>query len=119
MLRDPAAEHTLLINEVGEYELVPYVKIAAPAQITVFQFSRKDENWAVYWHRTGEGKLWLPIKPESMQCYNSLAAQPLPLTACDSGTVLPVSGRRYIKTNLSADALKTAFARAKLLQEEP
>lgn len=119
MLRDPATEHTLLINEAGAYELVPYFKINSPEQITAFQFSRNNEGWAVYWHRTGEGKLWLPIPPESVRCYNSLTEQPLQLTAENAGTVLPASGRRYIQTSLSADALKAAFQSAKLLQEEP
>lgn len=115
MLRDPKTEHTLLINEQGEYELVPYWQLDTEPGISAFWFTRGGAQWAVYWHRTGQGKLWLPVQPEEIVCFEELQKEPLPVLSLDGGAVLPVSGRRYLKSNLSAEELKAAFARAKLL----
>ena len=115
MLQDPTTEHTLLIDEQGEYALVPYWRMDAPEQVSAFQFVHRGAQWAVYWHKTGEGRLWLPLPPEKLQCFDALNASPLSVTAMENGTVLPVSGRRYIKTVLSAEEMKKAFAKAKML----
>ena len=115
MLRDPATEHTLLIDARGEYALVPYWRINAPEQVSAFRFAYEDAQWVVYWHETGEGRLWLPLQPETLQCFDALNAPPLPVAAMENGTVLPVSGRRYIKTKLPAAVLQAALANAKLL----
>ena len=112
-----AVEHTLLINERGEYELVAYHRMSAPSDITAYQFSRAGANWVVYWHKTGAQHLWLPIRMTCMECYDRLDAQPLSVTEQKNGTVIPVSGRRYIKTNLPTDVLKDAFGNAEVLSE--
>ena len=52
-----------------------------------------------------------------MECYDRLDAQPLSVTEQKNGTVIPVSGRRYIKTNLPTDVLKDAFGNAEVLSE--
>lgn len=118
MLREPKTEHILLINEQGEYELAAYWKVETPPQITAFQFSRGGANWVVYWHKTGEGQLWLPLQQKDMQCYDSLDAQPLPIAQLQGGTVIPVAGRRYIKSNLSEAELQKAFSAAKVISEQ-
>jgi len=115
MLRDPSVEHTLLINEAGEYELVPYYPIETDPQIRAFRFTRKGENWVVYWHRTGEGKLRLPLRQTEVECFEALNAPSIAIDALDGGCVVPVSGRRYIK---GEQPLEEAFRKAELLAEE-
>lgn len=117
MLRNPKAEHTLLINEMGDYELVPYYKLETDPRITAFQFARGNENWVVYWHRTGEGQLRLPIKPENVQCFRQLDAPALAVAASEEGVVVPVAQRHYLRTDLSPEDLKEAMKKAVLLPQ--
>lgn len=119
LLQDPTTEHTLLLNESGDYELVAYYPIETPVEIRAFRFTRKGENWVVYWHRTGEGKLWLPLQQAKLQCFEALNAAPLTAVTLDNGTVIPASGRRYVKASLSAKELEAAFKNAKIIVEEP
>ena len=113
-LQDPETEHTLLVNEAGEYELLPYYQLETAEPLRAFRFQRQAAAWAVYWHTTGEGSLWLPLQPEQVQCFRELG-NPISVASCDGGILLPLAGRHYLKTTLSAAALQEAFSAAKVL----
>lgn len=114
-LKDLEREHILLINERKEFELQPYFAVDLPADspITAYWFTRGEETWAVYWHKTGEGQLRLPAKTEDIQLFEELWQPPIPL---DNGfAILPADKRRYVKTTLSAEELIFDFQNAELL----
>ena len=111
-LKQADQEHILLRNGAGEYELVPYREIpCGAAEIRAFAFCRRERNYVVFWHMTGEGKLQLPfagnvvfetdpdlgdLQPENNREY----------------LVLKAAGRRYLSTDAPMDMLVSAFAQA-------
>ena len=99
----------MLINEEKAFELVPYnqIKDLQSADISAFSFTRKGENYVVYWHHTGSGKLHLPL--EDFQVVEDLYEEALPV----SGDI-PVDKRRYVKTKLPMEILISAFQKAEL-----
>ena len=108
MLKDLNQEHILLINEEKAFELVPYTQIKdLPENISAFSFTRQGENYVVYWHRTGSGKLHLPLA--DFQVLEELYAEPLAATGA-----IPADKRRYVKTKLPLETLIAAFQTAEL-----
>ncbi|MBQ7769414.1 MAG: hypothetical protein IJ403_11125 [Oscillospiraceae bacterium] len=108
-------EHILLINEQKEYELQPYFRVALSEDfpITAYTFTRGGESWAVYWHRSGEGKLKLPVNAEEIQLYEELWQ---PSVSLGNGlAVLPADKCRYVKTTLPMEKLVEVFQKAELL----
>jgi len=116
-LKDLEQEHILLLNEEKQYELQPYFSIQNAAgedsPITAYWFTRGEETWAVYWHKTGEGQLRLPVKPGDVELFEELW-QP-PVVPAGEQTLLPADKRRYIKTALSSKELIAAFQNARLV----
>ncbi len=112
-LKNLEQEHILLINEDGEFELVPYNAIAVgDSSISAFVFERKEKCYAVLWHKTGEGKLCLPLSAEGL-CYESdLGRADLTVTKTENGVLLDAAGRRYLSGDFSKEALAAAFAKA-------
>ena len=105
-LRDPYQEHTLLINENGDFELVPYNQLMNVAgedpDIRAFLFTRKEKVWVVYWHCRGEATMTLPIKPGKLQLFEDLGTE-IPVEATQDGTVIPVGDVRYLAFDLSRE----------------
>ena len=112
MLRELGQEHHLLINEKGEYEIVPIAMAAVPDETTLraFVFERNGEAWAAYWHPTGEGTLKLNIPAAALM--DELNTGETVLDAVDGAVTLPACKRRYIRTKLTAAELAAAFAGA-------
>lgn len=131
-LKDTSREHTLLIDEEGEYELVPYERIAADGgsgAVTAYLFVRKGRTYAVVWHNTGSGTLAVPV-PESV-----FLGSPGELSAAGSRflyeeepggvrltvevsagkLLLPLAGKRYFSTDLAPGAVREAFAESRLI----
>lgn len=114
-LRDPNTEHILLCNEAGEYELVSYYRVATEdEQVAAYVFERSGSRYAVCWHTTGEGKMEIPLPADSFTYHDQLGAPALPLEEVNGSTTLSLSHRRYIQTNLSAEALTRALKQAHL-----
>ncbi len=103
-LKNLEQEHVLLINEQKEFELVPYNRIDGAAggnpEVTAYSFTRNGENYVVYWHHSGEGTLDLG---KDVQVMDELWEQPV------TASVLPLGKRRYVKSELSLEALTDAF----------
>lgn len=120
-LKNLDQEHTLLINEAGEFELVPYRQIANAAkgnsEIRAFIFERKGETCVVYWHTSGEGTLDLSVSSDKMVLFEKLGKE-IPLEKTGAHTILPIGKRRYIQFNLSKKAVIDLFSRAKMEQDE-
>ena len=116
-LRDPNTEHILLVGETGDYELVPYRKVAAAGgddQVSAFVFERKGCSWCVCWHTTGEGKLFLPLKAEQFTYSDEIGSEVITPEIAEDGVLLPLSRRRYIQTTGTMEALIHALEHAKV-----
>ena len=114
MLRDLATEHTLLVNEEGEYELVPYHQIETGCRLRAFVFSRHGESWAVYWHTEGSGSLILPCTDALFEVRDELYQSPVAPMVEKEHFVLPLSNRRYIRTNLPMETLITMLQKGEI-----
>lgn len=106
-------EHILLINEQKEYELQPYFRVEQDSPITAYTFSRNGESWAVYWHRTGEGALKLPVDSGEIELFEELWQSPVSLEK--GAAILPAGKVRYVKTALPAQKLVELFQKAELV----
>lgn len=112
MLKDPGQEHILLLNETGDYELVPYDRLSCRcAEIVAYSFRRNERNYIVFWHKTGEGRLELQWAREGV-----LESEPghgvLPFERKEHTVILPAAGRRYFSSTQSMEKLVTAFENA-------
>jgi hypothetical protein len=120
MLKNLKQEHILLLNEKNEPELVPYDQIMNAAQgsreIRAFSFTRNNYQYVVYWHISGDGELELPINSRDFILMENPGKE-IQVSHSDVGkTVVPVGGRRYIKTNkLTRDELVAAFVNARIV----
>ncbi len=116
MLRDWEQEHILLVNEKEEFELVPYdqIKNVAKGEVRAFIFERQDDLYVVYWHIKGDKNMELPLKPENITLLEDIGEQTeVQAGKNEDSVVLPVSRRRYVKTNqLSREELISAFQNA-------
>ena len=113
-LRDPDQEHTLLINETGDYELVPYDRIpTGEERISAWYFERAGKRYVTCWHTAGEGHLFLPLPADAVTYTDELGSEPILPEIVADGVVLPVGKKRYLCTNLSKEELLDAFAKAK------
>ena len=112
-LRDLSREHILLVNEKGEYELMPYEQVEGACggneKIRAFVFEREGASCAVYWHTSGSGRLALPIAAENIEVTDEIGDTPITLESRENAVVVPADGRRYIKTNLTREELVNAL----------
>ena len=112
-LQNVEQEHTLLINENKEFELVPYYKIEGAAQgnsqISAFSFTRNDESYVVFWHNVSSATLKLPLDLCEIEVVDELWEQPLALNGA-----VPVGKRRYVKSKLPVETLIQAFKDAEV-----
>ena len=119
MLKNPEQEYTLLIDEAGEYELVPYAHLKTAAGgdplLRAFLFERRGETWVTYWHAAGAGRLFLPLKAEDICLLDAPGGEALPMEAADGGILLPADDRRYLRSRLPRAALAAALEQGKLL----
>lgn len=112
-------EHTLLINEKGNLELVPYKSIANVANgnkdVRAFIFIRNNKTWVTYWHCRGEAELVLPVSSNKMQLFEVLAKE-APVQNKGTNVVVPVGKRRYLAFELSPEEVTEIFEQAEIRQ---
>ena len=117
-LKDHSHEHHLLVDARGEYDLVRYEQIVAGDRerpVRAFAFEKDGANWVVYWHCTGEGRLWLPLAPETISLLDEFAGRPVAISAAEGGCVIPAAARLYLKSTLPPATLVDAFRQSRLL----
>lgn len=116
LLRDSEQEHTLLINEAGEYELVPCDRIpSGDDHISAWYFERAGKRYVACWHTGGEGGMLLPLPAGSFTYSDELGGEAILPQISEEGVVLPVDKKRYLCTELAKEELLAAFAGVKLL----
>lgn len=116
-LRNPEREFTLLLDVDGDYELIPCHRLSTGKDLTAYCFTRQSRTWVVCWHTRGAADLFLPIGAEKLQAEPQFGSQTVMPEPVDGGCRIPVAGRQYYSTNLSAAQLAAAFARGQLLPE--
>ena len=95
MLKDPAREFHLFANDAGEYELLEWKQLdvagGKSTPVRAFLLEREGRRMVAYWHTSGSGILELP-----------------------DGTRLEAGPMRYWTTSSPAEAVKKAFAAARI-----
>lgn len=117
-LRNLAQEHTVVVNEKGALEIVPYEQLHGVAgterPMRAFLFERNGKVYVTYWHISGEGTLDVPLPRNRVRLLQDLNKE-LPVEASGSGVLLPASNRRYLEvTGMSRAAVTDAFQKAVL-----
>lgn len=117
-IRTPGREFFLLLNKNNEYELTEYFKLETyEKDITAFRFERNGKSCAVISHDSTEGMLFMPIS--SSVIYRDEADGSIIKTdELENGVLLPLSGRRYLETDLDKSMLEKAFLEARLIGEK-
>ncbi len=117
-LRNLSQEHTLLIDEQGSFELVPYAQIedvagkGSPAR--AFVFERKAKVYVVFWHQSGSASLEIPLHAEAVRLLVELG-KALELTRVNASIKVPLAGRLYLEcSGLSREKVVAAFRDAKV-----
>ena len=117
-LKNTAQEHTLLINEEKEYELVPYDRIGeaagGSAELTAYVFKRRGKTYVVCWHNEGEGYLTLPLSAEQITYEEEIGGKKAELAAVGASVKIAIAGRRYISSDLSREKLVAVLQQAVL-----
>ena len=118
-LRNLEQEHTLLVDERGQFVLLPYQQIenvaGANAPGRAFLFERNGQVWVTYWHTSGEGFLELPLGAKQMTLMRD-PGKPLAVKGNGKQTKLPLGERRYLEFhNLNRQQVTAAFQSAKIL----
>jgi len=111
-LRNLDQEHTLLINEKDEFELVACEQIPEIAggnpDIRAFIFERLNRVWVVYWHTSGEAVIKVPVDPDKVRLMKELGNE-IPIHSSTTDVILPVGNRLYLECELSKEQVITAF----------
>jgi hypothetical protein len=118
-LRNLEQEHTLLVNEHGEFVLVPCAQIENVAGTETpgraFLFEHGGNIWVSYWHTSGEGLLELSLEPKQMKLMRELG-KPIAVNGTGRKVKLPLGERRYLEFyKLTRPEVISAFQNAKIL----
>jgi hypothetical protein len=118
-LRNLDQEHTLLMNEKGEFELLPWKQIAIAGTETAlargFIFEYEGSVWVSYWHTAGEGALELSLGTNQMTLMREPAKQ-LTIVGNNKQVRLPLGERRYVRfAEVPREQVIAAFRSARVL----
>jgi len=116
-LKTSGQEHTLLINEEGGYELVPYFEVKGvggeDANISAFVFERLGKAYAVIWHRTGEAKISIPLSDAKYE--RDLGKELLPIENKDGNITVKIDDAAYLSSDISVEELKDKLLKSTLV----
>ncbi len=117
-LRNLDQEHTLLIDEEGAFELVPYTQIqdagGKGSPVRAFVFERKAKVYVVFWHSSGRASLEIPLRREAIRLFAELG-RALELTSVSGSVRVPLAGKLYLECGgLSRQKVVAAFRDAKV-----
>ena len=107
-LKNTEIEHTLLINESGELELVRWEE-ALSGKVSAFVFERAGVGYAALWHNGGDGILSIPNIAGCVKYVKDLGGAEIPISNDGDCLKIPVSEKRYLITELTVQELKAAL----------
>ena len=112
-LRNTDVEHTLLINEEGEYELAPCTRIegaaGGDARLTAYLLERRGKIYVSLFHTSGSDRLLIPLNAEDLCYEQTLGGERLPVTRCDGGALITVDDKHYLSTTQDRDSVIRAI----------
>lgn len=110
LLRVPGKEYHLLINERGDYELVPYEQIETSSRdLRAFVFARGGETYVTFWHLSGSCEMKLPLDAADYTLAYEIG-KPIP-----HGDTIALGARCYLKSAQPRETVLQAFREAILL----
>ena len=99
-LRDLKQEHTLLVNERGDFVLVACTQIEKvagdDAAGRAFLFRYQESFWVSYWHISGEATLQISLPSGSLAVFKDIG-KPLMTKTAGKQLRLPIGERRYVQ----------------------
>lgn len=120
-LRNLDQEHTVLIDEQGDFVLVPCTQIDrvggenSPGRAFVFEY--ENSTWVSYWHTAGRGTLRLPLPTKDLTVMRELG-KPVAIKNSGKQALLPLDERRYIRfRNVTRAQVVAAFENATIVSE--
>lgn len=122
-LQNVDQEHHLLLNEEGEFELIPYEQIDNVAgesgeskEVRAFIFERNSDFYVLYWHISGNKQLELALSQSDVKLYTNLGQEETINSGSESSITIPASNRRYLKlSNTNKEQVINAFSNAKII----
>ena len=111
ILSDYRQEHHLIKRANGSYQIVRYEQIpVGDKDIRAFLFEADGYRWVVYWNIRGASELELLVAANAVALFDEFASKPIEIKKEPGRVTIPAAGRAYLRTVLSTDAIKKAFA---------
>ena len=109
-MRNTSDEHTMLINEKGDYEVVPYEEIkGTPDGVRAFVFERLGERYVSIWHKNAECEITLPVAKDKISYFTDFGKEEIETVGNEKSVTFAVNSRKYIKTSLTKDEICEAI----------
>ena len=83
------------------------------SSVRAFLFERDGSRWVFYWDGAGESKLTLPVASGKVELFDEFAGKSVAFEQGASSVTIPAGSRLYLKTSLSAEEIRAAFAAAR------
>jgi hypothetical protein len=120
VLRNLEQEHTLLVDERGEFVLVPWDQIedvaGAKVPARAFVFERNRKVYVAYWHTSGEAFLELALEARQLTLMREFGKS-IEVKGNAKMVKLPLGDLRYIEFDqLTCQEAITAFQKARIIQ---
>jgi len=117
LMRDSSDEYTLIVNSDGEYELLPCfeIKNVAGGAVSAFVFEYLGYRYVSVWHKTGEGRIALPVSAEKISYLTEVAGDEISVDGNEKSVTLQVNSRKYVKTSLSREEITAVLESAVLV----
>ena len=110
IMRNTSDEHTLIINEKGEYEVVPYEEIkGTPDGVRAFVFERLGARYVSIWHKNAECEITLPVAKDRISYFTDFGKEEIETAGNEKSVTFAVNSRKYIKTSLTKDEICEAI----------
>lgn len=115
-LKIPGKEHTIFINENGEYELIPYAQVkdafGKSSDMTAFVFERENRAYALIWHNKDKAEVEISLSDAR---YEREIGKPISICEKDGVFTVPVSDAAYLSTTMDIESLKKSLENAKII----
>jgi hypothetical protein len=110
-------EHTMLIDENGNFEMQPWNQVSGfpvdSSAIRAFEFKRNGKSWIAYWNTYGNSEMLLEINGKDIKLCKDLGKD-MSFKNEGNGVLLPAGERLYIETSLPADQIRNAIKNARI-----
>jgi hypothetical protein len=118
-LKNLDQEHTLLLNERRQFELVSCDQIKNVAGSDrlgrAFVFDRTGTTYVAFWHTSGEGEIELPLGEGRVKLMRELG-KPLKYKGAKTSVRLPLANRMYLECHgVSRQEAVAAFQNARVI----